>query len=83
MAADTPAGSVQAAIEETVGDLLDSCLLFDVHAGPPLPEGTKSLAFSIDLRAPDRTLTDAEASEAVAAIVERLARDLGAQLRAG
>jgi phenylalanyl-tRNA synthetase beta chain len=83
VAAATPAGAVQGVIEQTAGDLLDSCLLFDVHTGPPLPEGTKSLAFSLDFRAPDRTLTDAEASEAVAAIAERLARDLGAQLRAG
>jgi phenylalanyl-tRNA synthetase beta chain len=81
--AATPAGHVQRALEETGGDLLDGCLLFDVHAGPPLPEGRKSLAFSIDLRSPDRTLTDAEAAEAVDAIVGRLARDFGAQLRSG
>ena len=79
----TQAGDLQAALEDAAGELLDSCLLFDVHSGPPLPEGTKSLAFSIDLRAPDRTLTDGEASEAVAAIVERLAREFGARLRAG
>ena len=45
------------------------------------PEGTRSLAFSIDFRAADRTLTDEEADGAVAAIVERLSRDFGAQLR--
>jgi phenylalanyl-tRNA synthetase beta chain len=78
-----PAGAVQAALEEAAGDLLASCLLFDVHEGPPLPEGRKSLAFSVDLRAADRTLTDAEANDAVAAIVDRLAREFGAQLRAG
>jgi len=55
--------------------------LFDVHAGPPLPEGTKSLAFSVDLRAPDRTLTDAEAAQVVEAIAARLAADFGAELR--
>ncbi|MEX0743896.1 MAG: phenylalanine--tRNA ligase subunit beta [Actinomycetota bacterium] len=79
--AGTPAGAVQSALEETAGELLDSCLLFDVHSGPPLPEGKKSLAFSVDFRAPDRTLTDAEANEAVAAIASRLALELGAQLR--
>jgi phenylalanyl-tRNA synthetase beta chain len=81
--AATPAGAVQAALEAAAGDLLDSCLLFDVHSGPPLPEGTKSLAFSIDLRARDRTLTDAEAVDAVASIVDRLTREFGARLRAG
>jgi phenylalanyl-tRNA synthetase beta chain len=79
--AGTPAGTVQSELEEAAGELLDSCLLFDVHTGPPLPEGTKSLAFSVDFRAPDRTLTDAEANEAVAAIAARLAEEFGAQLR--
>ncbi|MEX2407028.1 MAG: phenylalanine--tRNA ligase subunit beta [Actinomycetota bacterium] len=79
--AGTPAGAVQSALEETAGELLGSCLLFDVHSGPPLPEGKKSLAFSVDFRAPDRTLTDAEANEAVAAIASRLALEFGAQLR--
>ncbi|MGH2673614.1 MAG: phenylalanine--tRNA ligase subunit beta [Actinomycetota bacterium] len=77
----TPAGAVQSALEVAAGELLDSCLLFDVHSGPPLDEGKKSLAFSVDFRAPDRTLTDAEANEAVAAISARLAHEFGAQLR--
>ncbi|MGZ5291156.1 MAG: phenylalanine--tRNA ligase subunit beta [Actinomycetota bacterium] len=79
--AETPAGAVRATLVEAGGALLESCLLFDVHAGPPLPEGTKSLAFSVDFRATDRTLTDAEAAELVAGIAERLERDLGARLR--
>ncbi|HXF72409.1 MAG TPA: phenylalanine--tRNA ligase subunit beta, partial [Actinomycetota bacterium] len=79
----TPAGEVRAALVEAGGGLVDACVLFDVFAGAPLPEGRKSLAFSVDLRAPDRTLTDEEAERVVARIVERLARDFGAELRAG
>jgi phenylalanyl-tRNA synthetase beta chain len=79
--ASVAAGVVQASLEDAAGALLDSALLFDVHEGPPLPKGTKSLAFSLDLRAPDRTLTDAEAAEVVAAIATRLAADAGAELR--
>jgi phenylalanyl-tRNA synthetase beta subunit len=37
----------------------------------------------VDFRAPDRTLTDEEAEQAVAAIVGRLARDFGAEFRSG
>lgn len=81
--ADAPAGVVQAAIEETAGPLLGSCLLFDVFQGAGLPADRKSLAFSLDLRAPDRTLASEEADAAVAAIAERLAGDFGAELRAG
>jgi phenylalanyl-tRNA synthetase beta chain len=80
---EVPAAAVQAALEEATGELLGSCLLFDVFEGHPLPEGKKSLAFSIDLRASARTLESDEADAAVAAISERLERDFGAELRAG
>lgn len=81
--AATPAGNVRDALVDAGGELLDSCLLFDVFEGDPLPAGRKSLAFSIDFRAPDRTLENEEADGAVSAIVERLSRDFGAELRAG
>jgi phenylalanyl-tRNA synthetase beta chain len=81
--ASIPAGRVRSALEDAAGEILGSVLLFDVFEGPPLPEGTKSLAFSVDFRAPDRTLTDEEADGAVEAIVERLSRDVGARLRSG
>lgn len=79
--ADAPAGAVRSALQEAGGDLVGGALLFDVFAGAPLPEGKKSLAFSVDFRAPDRTLTDEEADSAVARIVERVAREFGGELR--
>jgi phenylalanyl-tRNA synthetase beta chain len=81
--AKTPAGAVRDAIAETAGALAGSVVLFDVHAGPPIAEGKKSLAFSVDFRAPDRTLTDQEAEQAVRAIVARVAADFGGELRSG
>jgi phenylalanyl-tRNA synthetase beta chain len=81
--ASTPAADVRSALEQAGGELVGSVLLFDVFEGPPLSEGQRSLAFSIDFRAADRTLTDQEADRAVAAMVERLSRDFGAQLRTG
>lgn len=62
--------------------MLGSCVLFDVFRGGSLPDGTKSLAFSIDLRAPDRTMTDQEADEIVGRIVARLSSEFDATLRA-
>lgn len=81
--AATPAAAVQGALLDAGGDLVETCLLFDVFSGPPLPEGKKSLAFSMDLRAHDRTLTDEEADAVVRRIAERLATEFGAELRAG
>jgi phenylalanyl-tRNA synthetase beta chain len=81
--ASVPAAAVRAALEESGGELVGAVLLFDVFEGDPLPQGTRSLAFSVDIRATDRTLTDREADAVVAAVVDRLARDFGAELRAG
>jgi phenylalanyl-tRNA synthetase beta chain len=77
------AGDVRAAIVEAGGGLVDRCVLFDVFRGGSLPSGTKSLAFAIDFRAPDRTLTDDEAEVAVASIVQRLGDAFGGELRTG
>jgi len=80
---DVPAGSVAAALWAAGGALLSASTLFDVFRGDPLPPGKKSLAYALEFRAPDRTLTDEEAQGAVDGIVERLRAELGAELRAG
>jgi phenylalanyl-tRNA synthetase beta chain len=73
------AASVEAAVREE--PLVEAVRLFDVYRGAPLPAGKKNLAFAISYRAPDRTLTDAEADAAHARIVQRLGAKLGAELR--
>jgi phenylalanyl-tRNA synthetase beta chain len=62
--------------------LLEHVALFDVYRGAPVPEGRKSMAFGLTLRAADRTLTDAEADALTAAIRDRLKKNLGAEIRA-
>lgn len=62
--------------------LLEQVTLFDVYRGAPVPEGKKSVAFGLSLRAADRTLTDAEADALCNAIRERLKSALGAEIRA-
>ena len=76
-------GAQAAAVEALVREepLVEAVTLFDVYRGAPLPPGKKNLAFAIAYRAPDRTLTDAEADAAHARIVKRLAEKLGAELR--
>jgi phenylalanyl-tRNA synthetase beta chain len=80
---EVPAGPLQDALVRAAGDMLERAVLFDVFEGDPVPEGKKSLAFALDLRAPDRTLTDEEADRIVRAIAERLAADFEAELRSG
>ena len=78
-----PHAAVESAIREAGGDLVASCILFDVHTGPPLPAGKKSLAFSVEFRDPSRTLERDEADEAVERIRARVAEDLRGELRDG
>ncbi len=69
-----PAVDITAAIGSAGGDLLESQAIFDVFSGPPLPEGRKSIAVRLTLRAHGRTLTDEE----VAPLRRSIARDVEA-----
>jgi len=76
-------GEAEALIREAAGELLESSALFDVYRSREMAAaGEKSLAYSLVFRHPERTLTDAEVNRAFEAIAGRLARDLGARLRA-
>lgn len=61
--------------------LLEQVTLFDVYRGAPVPEGKKSVAFGLSLRAADRTLTDLEADALCGKIRERLKSALDAEIR--
>jgi phenylalanyl-tRNA synthetase beta chain len=74
-----PAGEAIKLIETS--DLVRSVSLFDIYAGPPVPRGKKSLAFSISFQSPERTLSDADVAKERERIVQRLRRELGAELR--
>jgi phenylalanyl-tRNA synthetase beta chain len=58
-----PADAVEEAIRSAGGELLWSVSLFDVYRGAGVGEGRRSLAFTLRLQAPDRTLTDADVAE--------------------
>ena len=79
---DIPAASVQQALVDGAGELLESIRLFDVYTGDQVPQGKKSLAFALGFRAADRTLKAAEASAARDAAVAVAAERCGAALRA-
>jgi phenylalanyl-tRNA synthetase beta chain len=78
---DRPAADVEAGIRRHGGALLRDVALFDVYRGQPLGEGDKSLAYRLTLRDDERTLTEEELDDAVAAVVTGLTADLGARFR--
>jgi phenylalanyl-tRNA synthetase beta chain len=77
----TTAAAVESVLRAAGGSLLEGVVLFDVYRGAPLRDGQKSLAYSLQLRAPDRTLTDEEAGKVHEAIVAAAKAELGAELR--
>jgi phenylalanyl-tRNA synthetase beta chain len=83
VAADVPFAGVRDALAEAGAPELVGCALFDVFEGPPLEQGTRSLAFAVELRAPDRTLTDEEALAVVERMVAAVGDRFGARLRSG
>lgn len=83
VADDVAAGDVRTALVDAAGELLTRCVLFDVFEGDAMAPGTKSLAFSLEFRSPDRTLSGEETDPLVEAVSRRLADDFAATLRAG
>ena len=71
----------EAVIEKSAGKLLRSIRLFDIYRGVGITEGKKSLAFSLELRADDRTLTDTDSEQVISKVLTALANELGAVLR--
>jgi phenylalanyl-tRNA synthetase beta chain len=76
-----PVGDMAAAITAVAGSLLEKLELFDVYRGKQVGEGKKSVAYSLTLRAPDRTLTDEECDRMVKKILAKLS-EIGVELRA-
>ncbi|MCH7230224.1 phenylalanine--tRNA ligase subunit beta [Glycomyces sp. L485] len=76
-----PSGEVEAALREGAGELLDSLRLFDVYRDAKLGEDRKSLAFKMELRAGDRTLTNEEGVAIRDAAVAVAAARFGATIR--
>jgi phenylalanyl-tRNA synthetase beta chain len=76
-----PSGSVVATIKKAGGDLLSEVELFDVYTGKQVPQGYKSLAYSLGFSARDHTLTYEEVDGAYRKICQAISEELGAKIR--
>lgn len=77
---DMPVGELQNAISSGAGRLLEKIKLFDIYTGSQIPEGKKSIAFSVWLRSSEGTLTEEQTEAACTRIIDKLQK-LGAELR--
>ena len=79
--AAVPVGELTECIRKAEKNVLRGVKLFDVYTGTGIPEGKKSVAFSLTLRSDDGTLTDDHAEEAVRAVLDALRESFGAVIR--
>ena len=80
MPKDILVGQIEEVIENKGGAYLESYALFDLYEGAQIKEGYKSVAYSIVFRAKDKTLEDAEVTEAMYRILKAL-EGMGIELR--
>jgi phenylalanyl-tRNA synthetase beta chain len=78
---DVPARALLDAIDHAGVGLVEDRSVFDVYEGDPIPEGKRSVAINLTVRAPDRTLSDADVAPIRKAIVEAVEDATGGRLR--
>ena len=81
VASDVPADKLLRAAKGADKALIRNVAIFDLFEGASLGEGRKSLAITVTLQAPDRTLTDAEIEAVAAKVVASVTKATGATLR--
>ena len=78
---DVPAGDVLRTIRKASGPQLEEASVFDLYEGKGIPEGMRSIAYSLRFRDHTRTLTDQQVDRAVGAVRTVLSEELGVQFR--
>ena len=69
------------AVESLADSRIQSVELFDVYRGTGVPEGCQSLALSLSIQDPEKTLDDVAIQEMVDQVVRTLGEQTGAELR--
>lgn len=78
---DMAAAKVEDVIRKSAGDLLERLTLFDEFRGAGLPPGTRSVAWRLTFRHPERTLRDKEVSGRREKLLRTLEEELGVRQR--
>jgi phenylalanyl-tRNA synthetase beta chain len=68
-------------MQRVAGQLAKSCDVFDVYKGKGIPDGKKSMAFSISYSSTERTLTDSEVEESVNKVIKHIEEKFKGELR--
>ena len=74
-------GALENFITANGGSLLRKVTFFDVYRGKGINEGKKSVAFSLELRSDDKTLSDEDIAPVISKVLGALEEQLHAVLR--
>ncbi len=74
-------GELEKVIKRNGKGLIESIDLFDIYTGDQIPEGKKSVAYSVVYRSKDRTLTDEEVNSLQENLIKDLEKSFEAELR--
>ena len=72
---------IEKIIKSKSGNILESLNIFDIYRGSQVPEGKKSISYSIIFRDRSKTLNDKEINKLIEIILNALKLSLGAELR--
>jgi len=76
-----PVAHIEHLIRARSGRLLEQLTLFDVYQGKQVPEGKKSVAYSLILRDENKTLAEEDIDRVISKVILSLKEELGAILR--
>ncbi|MEG0229804.1 MAG: phenylalanine--tRNA ligase subunit beta, partial [Oscillospiraceae bacterium] len=69
---ETPVAQIEKIIKDSGGNLVEEVVLFDVYEGKQIEEGKKSVAYNINLRSSEKTLTDEDCNSVIKRILKKL-----------
>ncbi|MDD4295391.1 MAG: phenylalanine--tRNA ligase subunit beta [Ruminiclostridium sp.] len=75
------ARDIEKVLKKQGGNILEDINVFDVYKGEQVPEGMKSMAYTLIFRAYDRTLVDEDVNKVMEKVLKELKNAFGATLR--
>ncbi|MBN2754075.1 MAG: phenylalanine--tRNA ligase subunit beta [Candidatus Goldbacteria bacterium] len=78
---EVPHSAVEDIIKDGRQSLIKSISLFDIYKGKQVPDGFKSLAYNIVFQSNKRTLSETEINKIMDTIINRLKKEINAELR--
>jgi len=78
---NVPSQKIEMVIKKAAGKLLISNKVFDVYTGKGIDANKKSIAYSLEFGATDRTLTDEEINASMDKVVAAVEKEFKAELR--